>query len=400
MGKIILSDGGEYYRPGRAHVFDPGLRAAAHYLQAVEQVEPKVRRELFGVLDAHPFPSDFTDWQGLRLEPDELSFVGTPGSDTATGQREFDRARPFLEAFQTWLTDHHMWSPVLLDLLYRTLALRHRVQAELRYHENTIDDWESESEPLTDEDARMLAAMKSRIKDLRKELPGWGWWVDFLASDITVPQLDAWFAASGLCPTSVPGTIPLNMPPSPSKAALWSYERLKRVASETHGIPSLSKHNRQLLERRDRLHVEISWEPPPSAPVFRLILGGWRPEEETWKDFETRLKEGFEEALKDYGRRSHSRLKAGFLSPRPQDSEHGRWGEPHPWQPAPTKYGNEHFRWLALRQVKGLRPSEIAKRPDVAKTESTVNEGIGSAASLLQLVLRPVRTGPPSVLGD
>lgn len=400
MGRLVFSDGGEYHRPGHPHVFDPGLRAAAHYLRAVDEVEIRVRRELFGLLEAHPFPSYFTAWQGLRLEPDELSFVGAPGLDPVVGNREFECARPFLEAFQAWLNDYHLRSPYILDLLYRILDLRNWVQSDLRYRENAIRDWDSDPEPPTDDEERLLVATKDLAEFLTKELDGWGWWVDFLASDITVPQLNAWFAASGLCPTSVPGTIPFNMPPSPSQAALWSYERLKRVASEAHGIPSRSEHNRQLLKRRDRLHVEISWEPPPSAPVFQLILGGWRPEEETWKDFETRVRDHFERALKDYRHRYRSGLKGGTLGPPPKDSNHVKWGKSHTWEAAPTKYGDEHFRWLALRQVKGLRPSEIAERPDVAKTVSTVNEGIGSAADLLQLLLRPVRPGPPSVLGD
>lgn len=398
MGRLVFSDGGEYYRPGRPHVFDPGLRAAAHYLQAVEKVEPRVRRELDGVLDAHPFPTDFIDWQGLRLEPDELRLVDTPGRDTATGQRDFDRARPFLKALQAWASEYYLWSPHIFGLLYRILELRQDVLNERRYREETVRDWESDPEPMTDDEVQMLDAVKARVQFLTGELDGWGWWVDFLASDITVPQLDSWLAASGLCPLSAPGTIPLNMPSSPAAAALWIFERLERAASETHGIPSLSEHNRQLLQRWDRLHVEIGWEPPPRAPMFRLVLGGWKPDEETWKDAAARLRKGFELELKIYLDRIEGSLKGGTLGPRPKDSKHGTWGEPHAWEAAPTKYGDDHFLWLALRQVKGLRPSEIAERRDVARTVSTVNEGIDSAASLLQLPLRPVRTGPQTVL--
>lgn len=361
MSKLIFSDGGLYHRPSRPHVFDPGLRAAAHYLKIVDEIDPKVRTELFAdVQDGCYFPAYFIGWQGIRLTPNELSLEGIPGLAPALVEREFDQAQSFFHEFHGWLNRYSMWSPFVLDLLYRILQLRDEFKRDFAYLQMKLKEYQSETATLTESQKNILKELQESEGLLAREQEGWGWWVDFLSSDITIPQLDAWF--------------------------------LNRIAeNESH---------RQLFERMDRLRVDITWEPAVSAAPFRLALEGYRPEVETWDAVESRLRNAFEHTLRDYRRASQESLKTGQLNPRPKDSEKVRWGEPHRWEAAPTKYGDEHFRWLARRQIEGLRPKEIADRHTGGKAVSTVNEAIEGTAHLLQLDLRPVRRGPPSVLGD
>jgi hypothetical protein len=190
------------------------------------------------------------------------------------------------------------------------------------------------------------------------------------------------------------------MPSSPSKAALWIYERLERYASKSQGVSSLSEVNRQLLVRWDRLHIDMGWEPSSPAPPFQLVMAGWRTEEESWPAAKARFESGFKQYLKIYRAAVEKRLRSGQLHARPKDSEHVKWGEPHRWEAVPTKYGDEHFRWLALRQIEGLRPEQIVRHRDVKAKISAVNDGIAHAAELMQLTIRSVRSGPPEALGD
>lgn len=60
--------------------------------------------------------------------------------------------------------------------------------------------------------------------------------------------------------------------------------------------------------------------------------------------------------------------------------------------PTPTKTALHHFDWLALRQLHGLRPSTLARR--AAAAVSTVHAALAGLSKLLELPLRPVRSGP------
>lgn len=407
MGKLVFGPGGSYHRPDHPHEFPPGLQAATHYLKAVQEVAPRVRRKLSDeVLGKHTFPRHFPGWQGLELTRDQIALDPIPGRPVEPQQTRFDEALPFLRAFQAWANEYYMWSPFVLDLLYRTLELWHRIDREIAELQGSIREAEEYEKlrPLTKEDQQVLESDKARLEFLEGEREkGWGWWVDFLTSEITIPQLDAWLAGHGLCPPSVPGTQLLNMPSSPSKATLWIFERLKRYASKTQGVSSLSERQQQLLKRWDRLHIEIGWEPPPSAPFFHveLILGGWQPEVETWKAARARFQDHFDQALENYRRACEERLKSGHLDTKPKDwhsqtnkNEKVVWGEPHRWEPVRTKYGADHFRWLALRQVKGLTPQQIVNLRSVEAQISAIHDGIEDAAALLEMELREVKTGP------
>lgn len=362
MGKLVFGPGGSYHRPDHPHEFPPGLWAAAHYLKAVQEVAPRVRRKLSDeVLGKHTFPRHFPGWQGLELTRDQIALDPIPGRPVEPQQTRFDEALPFLRAFQAWANEYYMWSPFVLDLLYRTLELWDRIDREIAELQGSIREAEEydKQRPLTEEDRQIVESEKTRLEFLKEEQGGWGWWVDFLSAEIAVSKLSAWF--------------------------------LNRTAeSESH---------RRLFERMDRLRIDITWEPPAAALPFRLILEGWRPEVETWETAKKRFQVGFDQALKNYRRIFDGRLKTGSLNPRPKDSKSVKWGKPHRWKAAPSKHSGDHFAWLALRQVKGLRPQEIADCHTGGKAVSTVNEAIESTARLLQLELRPVRPGPPSVLG-
>jgi hypothetical protein len=63
------------------------------------------------------------------------------------------------------------------------------------------------------------------------------------------------------------------------------------------------------------------------------------------------------------------------------------------------KYAPEHFTWLAQRQVWGWSDREIAdwhrSRMSVVVTADAVRHGLGLAAELIQLKLRPLKRGRP-----
>jgi hypothetical protein len=343
-------------------VFSPALRAAAHYLRAVEEVAPQVREDLAARLATHTFPKYFVEWQGIGLFPKKVTHKPLPGQPRKAQRERFEEARPFLKEFRFWTNEYFMWSTPIHHVLYRTLELWNDIDTEIDECQSTIrqaEEYEKET-PLSDDDTRYLQAVESRMEFLTRERKGWGWWVDFLTSDITIRQLDTWF-------------------------------QHQTAESDDH---------RHLLERMDDLRINITWGPPASAPPFHMTLEGLQPAVETWPAFEQRVRDGCEKAIKHYRSAYYERLKTGTLNPPQKDSEHVKWGKPHPLETAPTKYGDEHFRWLALRQVRGLRPHEIASRKGSHRSMSAVNEAIESTARLLQLELRPVRPGPPSVLGD
>lgn len=362
MAKIVLGDGGAYHRLDRQHIFQPGLRAAAHYLKAVEEVNPEVRRGLADqVLAKHRFSRDFPAGQGLYFTPKTIGLKPTP-SWMPSRREQFKRARPFLAAYQRWATKYYMWSPFLAEVLFKTLTLWDDLRKDLNECKDTIraaEEYE-ETAALTDRDLRFLDRVKVKRQFLEEELKGWGWWVDLLASDLTSSQISSWL-------------------------------RDKNAQRPDH---------RRVLERLDRLPISLTWEGSDSLPSFRLILDGWHPEEEIWAAAEKRFRDSFEERLREYRRSQEEGVRSGRRDPFLKDSEHVKWGQPQPLRPTPTKYGDHHFRWLALRQVVGLRPQEIANLPDVEAKISAVNSGIQQAAELLELELRPVRSGPPSVLGD
>jgi hypothetical protein len=358
MAKLVLSDGGGFHRPGRPHAFSPGLRAAAHYLKAVETLDRGVREDLVEIFKTHDFPSPLLPWEIVPLSKEELA--KTEASADTYRVRRFKLRWSFFEAFQEWLDKYYLWSPYVLDLLYRIMELWDELNREIKECESTIRDVHvyEKRKPLTDDDRRVLDAVEDRIRFLKEEQEGWGWWVDFLASDITNRQLEAWL-------------------------------QHKRAASDDH---------RQLLERMDRLRIDITWETPASAPPFRLILHGWQPEVEMWPAFEQRVRDACAKAIKRYRSAYYERFKADALNPRQKDSEHVTWGKPPTWETAPAKYDSDHFKWLALRQVKGLRPQEIADRHHAALP--TVNEGIRRAAVLIELERRRGPFGRPSVYDD
>jgi hypothetical protein len=62
---------------------------------------------------------------------------------------------------------------------------------------------------------------------------------------------------------------------------------------------------------------------------------------------------------------------------------------------ATKKHNLDHFKWLALRQVRGQRPSEIAASFTRGRaTALTVRNGLKATAALIGLKLRPVSPGP------
>jgi hypothetical protein len=121
----------------------------------------------------------------------------------------------------------------------------------------------------------------------------------------------------------------------------------------------------------DLPHWQAAWQP---APPVNLALRPWTPEIETADEAEARLRRDFEKALaRHLAEMQDSAADAGL-------------------QPSPVKTAGHHFEWLALRQVEGWRPSQIAGRFGVGA--STVRAALADLSDLLELSLRPVKPGP------
>jgi hypothetical protein len=128
MAKLVFSAGGAFYRPNHPHLFTPGLYAAAHYLKAVEEVDPEVRRKLAEeVFGKHEFPRHFPHWQGVGLFPTRVTFQPIPGLPPGPQRQRFEEAKPFFKALRLWTNESYMWSPLVLDLVYRTMELWERI---------------------------------------------------------------------------------------------------------------------------------------------------------------------------------------------------------------------------------------------------------------------------------
>jgi hypothetical protein len=64
-------------------------------------------------------------------------------------------------------------------------------------------------------------------------------------------------------------------------------------------------------------------------------------------------------------------------------------------RPAAEKYNLEHFKWLALRQTKGMSPSEIAATFTRGRVpQLTVRNALNSTAALIGILLVEVMPGP------
>ena len=114
--------------------------------------------------------------------------------------------------------------------------------------------------------------------------------------------------------------------------------------------------------------------PRKTPSPLRLELPAWNAELERWEDSESRLRRAFEAALQRHQRSTRDRLlEAGF-------------------EEAPVMRAEHHFRWLALRQLRGWRPSQIARRSRV--TVAAVSLALRHLAKLVDLPIRPVKSGP------
>jgi len=117
--------------------------------------------------------------------------------------------------------------------------------------------------------------------------------------------------------------------------------------------------------------------PDRGAPNLRLTVRGWDPETESFEAAEDRLRRAVGRWVREHRtqteRTTRSRsLRRLRLRPAPQ-----------------------HFVWLARRQLDGWRPIQIARRYRVSST--SVHRALRPLADLLELDLRPVKTGRPGL---
>lgn len=173
-----------------------------------------------------------------------------------------------------------------------------------------------------------------------------------------------------------------RQPPTPAlrDSLALLQDRRSRLAAATAGwsfwIDLLTTTDAEapldaLLVLPDHLS-RLTARPSPSPD---LVLHGpaWHPELEPWADAEERLRRAFEDALARH--RDDTAAAAAERLAR-----------------APTKTAPHHFDWLALRQLRGLRPTTLARRAGAAV--STVHAALSDLSKLLELPLRPVRSGP------
>lgn len=148
-------------------------------------------------------------------------------------------------------------------------------------------------------------------------------------------------------------------------AAGWSFwmELLTTTGAESllDALLVLPDHLRRIASR------------PSPSPDLVVHGPAWHPELEPWAEAEDRLRRAFEDALARH--RDETAAAAAERLAR-----------------APTKTAPHHFDWLALRQLRGLRPTTLARRAGVGV--STVHAALSDLSKLLELPLRPVRTGP------
>jgi hypothetical protein len=116
----------------------------------------------------------------------------------------------------------------------------------------------------------------------------------------------------------------------------------------------------------------LSPRPSPS-PDLLVAARAWHPELEPWAAAEERLRDAFESALERH--RDETAAAAAERLAR-----------------TPLRAAPHHFEWLALRQLKGLRPTTLARRTGAAV--STIHAALADLSGLLELPLRPVRSGP------
>jgi hypothetical protein len=136
---------------------------------------------------------------------------------------------------------------------------------------------------------------------------------------------------------------------------------------------------RQSPERLGALHWGVqaesfshkSWARPDERFLeslfgrgFRFEFGPWNRDRETWEEYEARLRTAFETRL-DWEKRLYNLFAYGYDTSIPCE----------------VKYGDDHFRWLVFRQVKGWSINKIAKQ--CKRTWSTVDQALRRTARSL-----------------
>jgi hypothetical protein len=117
----------------------------------------------------------------------------------------------------------------------------------------------------------------------------------------------------------------------------------------------------------------------PAERQLKFEAQGWCVESEDWPEFERRATDTFKQQLKAYKAGLDAKLKEiGFRR-------------------APKLREADHFRWLALYQVRGWSPAKIAndlsEKSGRVMTENGVLRAIKRKAKLISLTLRPSNKG-------
>jgi hypothetical protein len=124
----------------------------------------------------------------------------------------------------------------------------------------------------------------------------------------------------------------------------------------------------------DLPHVRI---PLRGAPNLRLVVEGWNPETEPFEAAEERLRRAVGQWARDQRTRTERTTRSRSL------------------RRLRLRPARRHFTWLARRQLQGWRPVQIARRYKVSST--SVHRALRPLADLLELDLRPVKTGRPGL---
>ncbi|HMB52150.1 MAG TPA: hypothetical protein VKU40_02460 [Thermoanaerobaculia bacterium] len=124
----------------------------------------------------------------------------------------------------------------------------------------------------------------------------------------------------------------------------------------------------------DLPHLRV---PVRGAPNLRLVIDGWDPETEPFEAAEARLRRAVGRWASEHRTRTERSTRSRSL------------------RRLRLRPARRHFTWLARRQLQGWRPVQIARRYKVSST--SVHRALRPLADLLELDLRPVKTGRPGL---
>lgn len=157
-------------------------------------------------------------------------------------------------------------------------------------------------------------------------------------------------------------------------APVWSGSDLGPWLDTLSAEPAEADVSALLATLGEFPHLRVPRRPPPD---LSLAVRGWDPETEPFEVVERRLRRALAHLATEHRTRTQRRTRSSSL------------------RGLRLRPARRHFTWLARRQLQGWRPVQIARRYKVSST--SVHRALRPLADLLELDLRPVKTGRPGL---